>query len=78
MEVHEQLEGIFRDVFDDPGLVLTRATTAADIEGWDSLQHVNLLFRIEDELDFEFRGDEAAFVANVGELEDLIAAKGIK
>jgi acyl carrier protein len=78
MEVHEQLEVIFRDVFDDPGLVLTRATTAADIEGWDSLQHVNLLFRIEDELDFQFRGDEAASIANVGELEDLIAAKGVK
>ena len=50
MALHERLQDVFRDVFDDPGLVLTDTTTAADIPDWDSLQHVTLLFRIEDDI----------------------------
>ncbi len=76
MALREQLQTVFRDVFDDPNLVLSDTTTAADIPDWDSLQHVTLLFRIEDEFDVEFVGDEAATLANVGELESLLAQKG--
>jgi acyl carrier protein len=75
--LHERLEDVFRDVFDDPGLVLTDTTTAEDIEEWDSLQHVTLLFRIEDEFGIEFMGDEAASLANVGELAALLRQKGV-
>ena len=35
MEVHERLEGLFREVFDDEKLVLTDETTARDISKWD-------------------------------------------
>jgi acyl carrier protein len=75
--LREQLQEVFRDVFDDPSLELTSATTAADIPDWDSLQHVTLLFRIEDEFGIEFIGDEAASLANVGELEALLQKKGV-
>jgi acyl carrier protein len=75
--LHEQLQDVFRDVFNDPNLALTATTTAADIEEWDSLQHVTLLFRIEDEFNVEFVGDEAASLANVGELEALLRQKGV-
>ena len=77
MALHERLQDVFRDVFDDPGLVLTDTTTAGDIPDWDSLQHVTLLFRIEDEFGVEFMGDEAASLANVGELETLLRKKGV-
>ena len=36
-----------RDLFDNPSLTLTRETTAADVEDWDSLNHVNLIVAIE-------------------------------
>jgi acyl carrier protein len=75
--LHEQLQEVFRDVFDDPSLVLTPDTTSADIPDWDSLQHVTLLFRIEDEFGIEFIGDEAASLGNVGELEALLQKKGV-
>jgi acyl carrier protein len=75
--LHDRLQDVFRDVFDDPGLVLTNDTSAADINDWDSLQHVTLLFRIEDEFGVEFMGDEAASLANVGELTALLRDKGV-
>jgi acyl carrier protein len=75
--LRERLQDVFRDVFDDPNLVLTDTMTANDIEEWDSLQHVTLLFRIEEEFDVEFLGDEAASVADVGELTALLEQKGV-
>ena len=77
MALLERLQDVFRDVFDDPGLSLTPTTTANDIPDWDSLQHVTLLFRIEDEFGVEFMGDEAASLANVGELTELLREKGV-
>jgi acyl carrier protein len=73
----ERLQDVFRDVFDDPALTLTDTTTSDDISDWDSLQHVTLLFRIEDEFGVEFMGDEAASLANVGELTELLHQKGV-
>ena len=78
MALPERLQEVFRDVFDDPGLELTETTTSADIEEWDSLQHVTLLFRLEDEFGVEFVGDEAASLANVGELAALLRKKGVE
>jgi acyl carrier protein len=74
--LRERLQDVFRDVFDDPNLVLSETTTASDIPDWDSLQHVTLLFRIEEEFDVEFLGDEAASVADVGALTALLEQKG--
>ena len=36
-EVISKLTEVFRDVFDDEELTVTDATTAADVDGWDSL-----------------------------------------
>ena len=42
MDILKKLEVIFRDVFDDEGILLTNETTANDIEDWDSLAQINL------------------------------------
>ena len=47
MDTLEILNGIFRQVFDDDSLVVTRSTTANDIEEWDSLSHLNLVMAVE-------------------------------
>lgn len=76
MPVHDELERVFRDVFGDEGLVLTEATTANDIEGWDSLGHVNLMFSIEECFGIQFEGNALAEFANVGELERFLETNG--
>jgi len=72
MDVHERLEGLFREVFDDEKLILTDATTARDIPQWDSLAHINLMFSIEQAFGVRFRGNELADMKNIGELKAFL------
>jgi acyl carrier protein len=74
--VHDELERVFRDVFGDESIVLTDATTAADVPGWDSLGHINLMFSIEERFGVQFEGNQLAEFENVGELERFLAANG--
>lgn len=67
------LTELFRDVFDDDTLVLTPATTAADIAAWDSLNHISLLVAAEMRFGIKFRTAEMEELKNVGELAALIA-----
>jgi acyl carrier protein len=74
MPLHEELEELFRDVFGNEDIVLTHETTAADIEEWDSLGHVSLMFSIEEHFGVQFAENELAEFANVGELERYLEA----
>ena len=66
---------IFREVFQDTELLVTRQTTAKDVEGWDSLMHVTLLVNVERAFDIRYRDAKMAGLQNVGELVDLIASR---
>lgn len=71
----ERVQEIFRDLFDEPELVLTRETTADDVEAWDSLSHVNLVAQIESEFSIRFALGEIQSLTNVGDMLDLVAEK---
>jgi acyl carrier protein len=70
--VLDALQDVFRDVFEDDSLVITRATTAKDVPGWDSLMHVSLMVRIESHFKIRFRSADVGGLKNVGELVDLV------
>ncbi len=71
MTVHKRLEAIFQSVIDDE-LSLSDEMTAADIEGWDSVAHINLMFSIESEFGIQFPGNELAEFRNIGELKQFL------
>lgn len=75
METTEKLQEVFRDVFDDDGIVITSETTADDIEGWDSLTHVQLIVAVEKEFSVKFSTVEVMKLKNVGEFIELINKK---
>lgn len=75
MNLHERLEGIFAAVLGHPDLQLTDQTTAADVEGWDSVAHINLMFAIEESFGIMFDDDEFARFTDVGNLKAAIARK---
>ncbi len=71
-ELLERLTNVFRSVFDDEEINITESTTAADIEDWDSLEHINLLVAVEQEFNIKFNMNEVSNMKNVGEMVDII------
>jgi len=75
MDLLAELTEIFREVFDDDSITLTRQTTANDIDGWDSLSHMNLVMAVEVRFKIRFALGELPSLRNVGDLLDLVAKK---
>ena len=75
VEVLLQNQQNFRDVLDDEEIVLEPATTADDVEGWDSLTHIQLIVAIEKHFKIKFTSKEILSWKNVGELVDCLASK---
>jgi acyl carrier protein len=74
-EVYERLNEVFREVFDDEGITVQDETTAKDIEGWDSLEHINLIVAVESEFGIKFSMGQVNGMKNVGEMVDHIMEK---
>jgi acyl carrier protein len=74
-EVQTKLTGIMREFFDDPSLVVSDQLTAADVDGWDSLTHVDLIVAVEEEFKIRLSTGDVRGLKNVGSFVDLIAAK---
>jgi acyl carrier protein len=75
MELREKLNRIFREVFDDEDLSISPDMTANDIDGWDSLSHVNLIVAIETSFAITFSQKELLTFKNVGDLMGCIRGK---
>jgi acyl carrier protein len=75
MSIVEPLTGIFREVFDDDEIVLSPEMTADDVDGWDSLSHVNLIVTIETRFNIKFTQKELLTFRNVGDLMASIERK---
>ena len=71
-EVFAALDEVFQDEFDDDTLHVTDATTADDIEDWDSLEHINLVVAVERRFGIKFTMGEVNGMKNVGEMVDII------
>jgi acyl carrier protein len=75
----EEVAGVVRDVFGDDQITLSESTTAGDVEGWDSLMHLNLIIALEKRFGIRFSTAEIARLKdegqNVASLLRAIAAK---
>ena len=74
-EVFERLNEVFRDVFDDESIEVNENTTSADIEDWDSLEHISLMSAVEQEFGVKFTMGQVVTMKNVGEMARLIEEK---
>jgi acyl carrier protein len=75
MDMHQRLERIFKDTFNDESLALRDEMASQDIPGWDSVHHINLMFAIESSFGMQFVGNELAELKNIGELKALLARR---
>jgi acyl carrier protein len=75
MTTMERLNEIFCEVFDDDTLVIKPDMTANDVDGWDSLSHVNLIVAAENSFAIRFSQKELLTFKNVGDLLCCIEKK---
>ena len=73
--IFERLNQVFREVFDDETLTVNDDTTAADIDGWDSLIHITLISAVEEAFGVTFNMRDVVRMQNVGDMADLLEAE---
>jgi len=75
----EQLTEVFRNVFNDDDIVLQDKMTADDVDGWDSLAHINLIIAVEKHFGIRFATAEVSGLKaegqNVGTFAALVEKK---
>ena len=74
-EILRELDMIFRDILKNENIALTPATTAKDVEGWDSLTNMRLITAIEKHYNIRFGLREILKFKHVGDLCASIQAK---
>ena len=74
-EVCERLNEVFREGFDEEDIPVAAGTPAEDIDGWDSLEHINLMAAVESEFGIKFSMGQIVTMKNVGEMADIILQK---
>ena len=77
--IRSRLQDVFRRVFHDDEIAINDATTAADINGWDSMAHINLIVAIEKQFGVKFTAADIGAMRgdgqNVGHLVRLLETK---
>lgn len=71
-DLFNELNAIFCKVFYDDDIKINREYTSNDVEGWDSLSHLNLVVAIEKKFGVKFSNAEIARWKNVGEMYDSL------
>lgn len=71
-DVRLRLQGVFRKIFDDDTIELTDATTADDIEEWDSLAQIKIILAAEEEFRHTLNARKISTFENVGDMLDYL------
>ena len=70
-----KLKNIFKEIFNDNNIILNNEMTAKDIDNWDSLTHMLLITKIEEDFSIKFKLKELNNLNNVGNLIKIIDEK---
>jgi acyl carrier protein len=74
-EIYAKLTDIFCELFANDAIVLTPTTTAADIEGWDSFNHISVIVAVETRFGVKMTTSEIEKLVDVGALVVAIESK---
>jgi acyl carrier protein len=70
-----KMNELARDIFDNEDAVLTETTVANDVEGWDSLNHIQFVVAIEKSFKVKFTSREIQSWQRVGDVVQDIESK---
>ena len=74
-EIRYSLKDIFREIFDGLEIEPADDLTAKQVDGWNSVTHIDLICAVEDKFSFAFSTSEIARLQNVGDLITAIERK---
>jgi acyl carrier protein len=78
VDVLAELQPIFEEALDEPGLTVTRESNAMNTPNWDSLAHISIIEMVERRFKVKFALGELQDLKEVGDLVDLVVAKSEK
>jgi acyl carrier protein len=74
-DILKEMNLVFIDILDNDEIKLSSLTTAGDVEGWDSLTHIQLVVAIEKHFKIRFTSKEIQSWKNIGEMVDCIDSR---
>jgi acyl carrier protein len=72
-----RLETIFRETLDYRPASFTLDVVPEDVPNWDSIGHMNLVFRIEQEFQLQLDVDEIMEMSSVRKISEIVKGHGI-
>jgi acyl carrier protein len=74
------IQQVVRDVLGDDDIVITEAMAADEVDGWDSIAHVNIIIGVEQHFGLQLKAADLARLRSPGAkldaLVDLVMAHG--
>ena len=74
-QILSEVQTIFRDILDNKNIVLKPETIINEVEGWESLTYIQLVFSIEKHFKIKFISNEYYSWKKIGEIMDAIQQK---
>jgi acyl carrier protein len=74
-EILRDLNEVFRLELADPSVHIDLESTAQDVEGWDSLSHIQIVVAVEKHFKVRFTAGEIQGFQNVGDMCQTIMNK---
>jgi acyl carrier protein len=74
-EIRSSLKDVFREIFDGRDIEPADELTAKQVDGWNSVTHIDLICAVEDKFSLAFSTSEIARLQNVGELISTVEKK---
>lgn len=75
-EILAKVTEVIQDQLDLETLQLTADSTAADVDGWDSLAHVRIMIALEQAFGVRFTTNQITSTESVGQLLDMLQSMG--
>jgi acyl carrier protein len=74
-DICNKISSLLSDILDTPNLKLNNSSSADQVDGWDSVNHVKLIVAIEESFKVKFATEEITAPENVGQLVALVKSK---
>ena len=76
MEALDLITSVVREVLDNDEIILSPSSTPADVEGWDSVAHVNIVISLERKLRRTFTTEQIESLQSVADLIRVAQSDG--